>query len=119
MQDVPETAAAVSPHTAEPAGLEPTRPWHRWVPIAIAGVAFVCRLVPVVRGGGLSGMDTYDPSVYYAAAVGLFTGRLPYRDFLLLHPPGILLALQPFAALGALVGDPVAMASTRVAFMVL
>jgi 4-amino-4-deoxy-L-arabinose transferase-like glycosyltransferase len=64
-------------------------------------------------------VDTYDPSVYYAAAVGLFTGRLPYRDFLLLHPPGILIALQPFAALGALVGDPMAMASARVAFMVL
>jgi hypothetical protein len=82
-------------------------------------LAFACRLVPVLRGGGLSGVDTYDPSVYYAAAVGLFSGRMPYRDFLLLHPPGILLALQPFAALGAVVGDPIAMASARVAFMLL
>ena len=32
--------------------------------------------VPVLRGGGLSGVDTYDPSVYYAAAVGLFSAGL-------------------------------------------
>jgi hypothetical protein len=89
------------------------------VPALIAVVAFCCRLVPVLRGGGLFGVDTYDPSVYYAAAVGLFSGRLPYRDFLLLHPPGILLVLQPFAALGAVVGDPAAMATARVAFMLM
>jgi alpha-1,2-mannosyltransferase len=49
----------------------------------------------------------------------LFNGRMPYRDFLLLHPPGIPLALQPFAALGAVTGDPLAMESARVAFMLL
>ncbi|MGV8909510.1 MAG: hypothetical protein ACOH1Y_11050 [Propionicimonas sp.] len=93
------------------------RRWRFWVPAGIAVVAFLARLVPVLRGGGLFGTDTYDPSVYYAAAVGVFSGRLPYRDFLLLHPPGILLALQPFAALGAIVGDPIAMAAARVGFM--
>ncbi|HEY3407457.1 MAG TPA: glycosyltransferase 87 family protein [Propionicimonas sp.] len=93
--------------------------WRLGLPGVIGTLALACRLVPVLRGGGLSGVDTYDPSVYYAAAVGLFTGRMPYRDFLLLHPPGILLALQPFAVLGAVVGDPLAMESARVAFMLL
>ena len=113
---------AVPPHAGSnvaAAAAAASRWWRLIVPAVIGTLAFACRLVPVLRGGGLSGVDTYDPSVYYAAAVGLFSGRMPYRDFLLLHPPGILLALQPFAALGAVVGDPVAMESARVAFMLL
>jgi alpha-1,2-mannosyltransferase len=113
---------AVPPHAGStvrtPAGVSRWG-WGLFVPAVIALLAFACRLVPVLRGGGLFGVDTYDPSVYYSAAVGLFSGRMPYRDFLLLHPPGILLALQPFAALGAAVGDPIAMASARFAFMLL
>jgi hypothetical protein len=88
------------------------------VPLTIFVVAFAVRLVPVLAGDGLLGAPNYDPSVYYAAAVGFFEGRLPYRDFLLLHPPGIVLLLQPFAALGAWLGDPVAFATARVAFMI-
>lgn len=86
---------------------------------AVFAVALAVRLVPVLTGGGLLGAPNYDPSVYYAAAVGFFEGRMPYRDFLLLHPPGIVLLLQPFAALGAWLGDPLGMASARVGFMVL
>ena len=82
----------------------------------LAVVAFGVRLVPTL-GPGLTGSPNYDPSVYYTAAVGFFCGRLPYRDFLLLHPPGVVLLLQPFAALGAWIGDPLALAATRVAFM--
>ncbi len=101
-------------------GPEPAagRRWTRlWLPLALAGFAFGCRLLPVLRGGGLFGRDTYDPSVYYGAAVALANGRLPYRDFLLLHPPGLLLVLQPFAWLGGLAGDPVGMAAARLGFM--
>ncbi len=87
--------------------------------VGVFVLAFAVRLVPVLAGGGLLGATNYDPSVYYAAAVGFFEGRLPYRDFLLLHPPGIVLLLQPFAALGAWLGDPWALASTRLAFMAL
>jgi alpha-1,2-mannosyltransferase len=74
--------------------------------LLIGAAAYVARLVPVVRGGGLRGMNSYDGSVYYAAAAGLAHGLLPYRDFLFLHPPGIVLALVPFAALGRVIGDP-------------
>ena len=68
-------------------------PWA----IAIAAIAFVIRLVPVLRGGGLFGIGNYDDGVYYAAATGLAHGLLPYKDFLLLHPPGMPLLLTPFA----------------------
>jgi alpha-1,2-mannosyltransferase len=77
--------------------------------LLIGAVAYVARLVRVARGAGLCGMNSYDGAVYYAAAAGLAHGLLPYRDFLLLHPPGIVVALVPFAALGRVIGDPYGM----------
>jgi hypothetical protein len=86
--------------------------------VGVLVLAFAVRLVPVLAAtDGLLGAPNYDPSVYFAAAVGFSEGRLPYRDFLLLHPPGIVLLLQPFAALGRWVGDPAAFAAARVAVM--
>jgi alpha-1,2-mannosyltransferase len=90
-----------------------------WVVAGIAVLAFVVRLLPVVRGGGLYGMIDYDDAVYFGAAVAWLHGFIPYRDFLLLHPPGILYVLSPFAALGTVVGDPTGFALARLAFMVL
>ena len=87
--------------------------------VAVFALALVARLVPVLRGGGLHGLGNYDDAVHYAATVALVEGRLPYRDFLLLQPPGILVLLSPFAALGSLVGDADAMAVARVGWMVL
>jgi len=89
-----------------------------WPLMAVWALSFCVRLIPALAAG-LTSAPNYDPSVYYAAAVGFFSGRLPYRDFLLLHPPGIVLLLQPFAALGAWLGDPLGLAVTRVAFMVI
>ena len=83
----------------------------------VAVVALVARLAPVLRGGGLTGVLAYDDGVYYSASDSLLSGRVPYRDYLLLHPPGITLVLAPFAALGRLVGDSEGMAAARVAFM--
>jgi alpha-1,2-mannosyltransferase len=80
-------------------------------------VAFVARLAPVLRGGGLRGILAYDDGVYFGAADALLSGRLPYRDFLLLHPPGVLIVLAPFAALGRVTSDPVGLAVARLAFM--
>lgn len=92
----------------------------RWRPRAgwgwaagVAALALAVRLGAVLRGGGLFGRIGYDGSVYYASAAALAHGLLPYRDFLLLHPPGITLALLPFAALGRLVGDADAYAVAR------
>jgi uncharacterized membrane protein len=43
--------------------------------------------------------------VYYAASDAFTHGRMPYRDFVLLHPPGLMLVLTPFAALGRATTD--------------
>ena len=105
-----------------------TGPGSAWVPqgrrdwFLVSGivlVAFVIRAVPVLRGGGLDGDLGYDDGVYFAAALALFHGVLPYRDFLLLHPPGIAILLSPFAFLAGLTDDATGFGVARLAFMAL
>jgi alpha-1,2-mannosyltransferase len=111
-------ACAVGIPRAQTEDRPATRLWL-WA-IAVAAVAFLFRLVPVLRGGGLFGIGNYyDDGVYYAAATGLVHGRLPYQDFLQLHPPGITLLLAPFAAIAQLIGDSYGFAIARVAWMLL
>ncbi len=86
---------------------------------AVFVVAFAARLIPVRRGGGLRGYGPYDDSVYFASATGWVHGRWPYRDFLLLQPPGIVVGLAPFALLGRWLGDSVGLAVGRLAWMAL
>ena len=111
----------MSTATAPPVGRGAARRGARgaWFGVlaVVAVVALLCRLVPVLRGGGLWGLTGYDGGVYYAAAAGLARGQVPYADFLLLHPPGIVLALVPFGLLGRVVGDPDAQAVARLAWM--
>lgn len=80
----------------------------RWGVLAIGAfaVAFALRLGFVLASqGGITGNFGYDPSVYYSAADALIHGRVPYRDFVLLHPPGLILVLSPFAFIGRLTTD--------------
>jgi alpha-1,2-mannosyltransferase len=93
--------------------------WHWTMAIGIAAIAFVFRLVPVLRGGGLFGLGNYDDGVYYAAATAIAHGLLPYQDFLLLHPPGVPLLLTPFALVAQLTSDSYGFAAARVAWMLL
>jgi alpha-1,2-mannosyltransferase len=63
------------------------------------------------------GISEFDDGVHLGAAQLLFAGRLPYRDFAFLQPPGIVLLLQPLAALARLTGDDSALVVGRVAFV--
>jgi alpha-1,2-mannosyltransferase len=87
--------------------------------LTIFAVGFMARLWPTVQGSGLFGLHFYDDAVHYGAAVGLVNGRMPYRDFLLLHPPGIVVALAPFAELGQWIGDARGFAVARLSFIIL
>lgn len=69
--------------------------------------------------GGFGGNFGYDSGVYYAASDALLHGRLPYRDFVLLHPPGLMLALTPFAAVGRLTTDHAGFIAGNAGFAVL
>lgn len=58
----------------------------------------------------------FDEAVYFIGAQHLWSGELPYRDFLFVHPPGMLVALTPAAWLADLVGDSNTMAAAKVVF---
>jgi alpha-1,2-mannosyltransferase len=87
--------------------------------VAVAGVAFAARIWVVYRSDGFHALAGYDQGVYYAAADALVHGRQPYDGFLLLHPPGIMLFLSPFAALGSVTSDATGMAVARFAVILL
>jgi alpha-1,2-mannosyltransferase len=102
------------------AGVSGRRPWL-WagLTVLIFVSAVGCRLLPVLRGGGLFGLGSYQDGVYYAAAAGLINGRMPYGDFLLLQPPGIVALLAPFALVGELSSDSSGFAAARAGWMLL
>jgi alpha-1,2-mannosyltransferase len=64
------------------------------------------------RPGYLLG-GTADISVYLGTAVRLIHGVLPYRDFVVVQPPGSTLLLSPAALLSELVGTRWALAMLR------
>ena len=90
--------------------------------IGIATFAFRLVLMSYSADGmwrGLIAVGNYDDGVYFSSAVALINGRLPYRDFLLIQPPGLPVILAPFALLTHVVGDAAAFVIARVAFIAL
>ncbi|MDQ3978231.1 MAG: hypothetical protein M3314_01575 [Actinomycetota bacterium] len=73
--------------------------------VVVFSVAFGLRLLVPLTSRGLVGNYSYDASVYYSAGAALIHARVPYRDFVLLHPPGVVLAVAPAAWIGRLTGD--------------
>ncbi len=107
---------------SEPGG-EPVRPARtrrgfRLTPVnviiaVITLLAFGLRLYQLGRPGYLLSVTEYDDGPYFGSAVRLVNGAIPYRDFLLVQPPGITLLMTPSALLGKLVGTDWAIASGR------
>lgn len=105
-----------APRTPRPAALpSPATGWL--VAAGVAALAFLVRWHLVGGTVGLRGHHGYDDGVYFSSAVAFVHGLLPYRDFLLLHPPGSMLALTPFAALTAWIDDSDALVAARVGFL--
>jgi hypothetical protein len=82
--------------------------------LVAASVALVLRGYRLTRPGVLFG-EGADDGVYFLAAVRLVHGAVPYRDYVLVHPPLITVLLAPFALLGKLVGTADAFAVARLA----
>jgi hypothetical protein len=55
----------------------------------------------------------YDDAVYFSASAMLWEGAWPYRDFVFVHPPGILLFLAPMAAAAQVIGPADAFSLAR------
>ena len=85
-----------------------------WVIVATTAVALGLRLFQLSSPGHLLGVTEYDDGVYLGAALRLVHGVLPYRDFVLVQPPGLILAMTPVAALAKWTGTAWAMAVGRI-----
>jgi hypothetical protein len=65
----------------------------------IAVGALVLRLLPLLLPGGpLAYVVNYDEGIYFSASALLMGGVLPYRDFIFVHPPGLLVLLAPITS---------------------
>jgi hypothetical protein len=64
--------------------------------------------------GRLTGITEYDDGVYLGAAIRFVSGATPYRDFVFVQPPEIVVLLSPVALLGRAVGARDALAVARV-----
>lgn len=60
-------------------------------------LALFIRLFTLTRAGYLTGITEYDDGVYLGAALRMTQGAMPYKDFALVQPPGILLLMTPVA----------------------
>jgi hypothetical protein len=77
--------------------LSPRTAWVALGLVALGG--WLLRCFPLLRVAGPLGFPIdYDEGVYFSASALLFDGVLPYRDFVFVHPPGLLYLLGPIAA---------------------
>ncbi|WP_375496564.1 glycosyltransferase 87 family protein [uncultured Jatrophihabitans sp.] len=56
----------------------------------------------------------YDGGVYLSSALAFVDGRLPYRDYVFVQPPGIVLLLSPVALLAKAAGTAQAMGLAKI-----
>ena len=77
-------------------------------------LAVALRLYQLSRPPYLFGVTGYDDGSDYGSAVLLVHGYLPYRDFIIVQPPGITLLMAPVAALTKGMGTAAGLGAARV-----
>jgi hypothetical protein len=102
--------------TAGAASSAPARRWSDPVTLAIAGftlLGLALRLFLLSRPDYLLGVTQYDDGPYFGSALRLVHGAVPYRDFIIVQPPGITLLMTPAALLAQVTGTAWGMAVGR------
>ena len=84
----------------------------------LAFSAALLRAWPLIHWGGWQVPVDYDEGVYSSAAQLLFKGVLPFRDFVFVHPPGLLYFLGTTALLPRLDPSQIFVASRFIAVLV-
>src|SRR4051812_6479403 len=87
--------------------------------VGLAVLAFTIRFGGLALRAGLDSHIELDDGTYFAGAIAFVNGRMPYRDFSILHPPGILYLLAPFAQVGTMTTEMTGLILARTAFAVL
>ena len=77
-------------------------------------LALALRLFTLTRPGYLTGITEYDDGVYLGGSIRMTEGQLPYLDFSMVQPPGILELLLPVALLAHVLTTVKALAIARV-----
>jgi alpha-1,2-mannosyltransferase len=100
---------------ARPQTGDGVRPWAvNAVVIATTLLAVGLRLYDLSRPGYLLGISEYDDGTDFGSAVRLVHGAVPYRDFIMVQPPGITLIMFPVALATKAAGTITGMAVARV-----
>jgi alpha-1,2-mannosyltransferase len=81
---------------------------------AFAVTGLLLRLYQLSRPGALLGVTQYDDGVLFGNAVRLAGGVLPYRDFVMVQPPGSLLLMAPVALVAKATGTAWGLALARI-----
>ncbi len=107
-----------SRHDAAGSAGRPGRPgWLSPVALIITGFTLLglgLRLFLLSRPSYLLGVTQYDDGPYFGSALRLMHGALPYRDFIIVQPPGITLVMTPAALLAQVTGTAWGMAAGRI-----
>src|SRR5215813_8754943 len=119
------SGTTVKPGAEAPAGGSPARSrlaaaWRDPVTVVIAAatvLALGLRIYELSRPGYLLGLTEYDDGSYFGSSVHLVDGIVPYRDFIFVQPPGILLLMAPVALVAKVTGTAAGMAIGRVLTM--
>ena len=102
---------------SEPQG-EQNAQLTRGIIVAMAALAVALGLYQLSRPNMLFGVSEYDDGAYFGSAIRLVHGALPYRDFVLVQPPGFMILASPLALLSHPIGTDAALATARL-FMTL
>jgi hypothetical protein len=84
------------------------------VVVAATLLALGLRIYQLAQPGHLLAVGDYDDGADFGSAIWLLHGALPYRDFIIVQPPGITLLMAPAAALSWLTGTAGAIAAGRI-----
>jgi alpha-1,2-mannosyltransferase len=85
-----------------------------WVIVAATLLALGLRGFEIFRPGHLLGVGDYDDGADFGSALRLIHGVLPYRDFIIVQPPGSTLLMTPAAAVSSFAGTAGAIAAGRI-----
>jgi alpha-1,2-mannosyltransferase len=102
-----------SPVAGVPLGrIQTPRLVYAVIGVCTAAAAFL-RFYQLTRPGYLLGVTEYDDGVQFGDAARLVSGVIPYRDFVVMQPPGSFLLMAPVAALAKVTGSAWGLAIAR------
>jgi alpha-1,2-mannosyltransferase len=102
-----------APETGVPLGrIETPRLVYAVIAVCTAAAAFL-RFYRLTRPGFLLGVTEYDDGVQFGDAMRLVSGVIPYRDFVVMQPPGSIVLMAPVALLAKVTGSAWGLAIAR------